>query len=253
MVFKISDVYQVAATASGSDKNGHAVRIDLTAYVIDAGDAGTAVSVVEAQVLNEAVIPDGTGGFTNPTRVTGNSLQSSAVLPVAPLIYTHTGSGDEKFPVSSIYEVQAVASLPSFQVSTTIDVFPLNIGLSASIALAISDVLTMPIVKNPVTHQFVNPQTVVVNSASPVPSAPWSGPVLIPTVVIPNWPDEETIDRGGGGLPSAAALGLKINIVFVPNDGTHSERDVVSLNPPAGSTVPVGSLVTVSEWGPSPG
>jgi hypothetical protein len=195
MVLTFSSVHQVAATASGFDKNGHGVRVDLTAYVIDAGDAGTAVSVAEAQVLNEAVIPDGTGGFTTPKLVTGNSVQLSPVLPVAPLIYRHTGSGDEKFPVSSIYDVQAVASIPFFHASTTIDVFPLNFGLSASIAEAITEVFTLKIVKDPETGQLDKPQRVVVNSASPVPSAPSSAPFLI-GVVIPDWRDDETVTVG---------------------------------------------------------
>jgi hypothetical protein len=61
---------------------------------------------------------------------------------------------------------------------------------------------------------------VVVNSASPVSSAPWSGPILIASVIIPEWGDQETGVLGGGGLPSAGSLGLKINWVVVPNDGS---------------------------------
>ena len=57
--------------------------------------------------------------------------------------------------------------------------------------------------------------------------------------------------RGGGGLSSADALGLKVTFVEVPNDGSHGDGDVISLSPPAGSTVRVGSLVTVTIWGRS--
>jgi len=260
MVFNISGVHQVVAVASGLDKAGHPVNVDVTAYVLDAGDAVVAVSVVEKQVLNEPVIPDGTGGFTMPTRVTGNSVVQSSVLPVAPLIYRHT-AGDAKFPVSAIYDVQILASMTFGPVSTTVDVYPLNLGLSASIAQAKTDVLNMKLLQDPeVTDQCDVPDTAIATSAVPVSGAPLSAPpnltcppstILIASVVIPAWGDEETIALGGGGLPSAASLGLNIAFVTVPNDGSHDAGDVISLSPPAGTTVPVGSVVTATIWGQS--
>jgi hypothetical protein len=206
MVLPISGVRQVGATASGIDKAGNAVQVSLTAYVLDAGDAAIAVSVVETQVLKEAVIPDGAGGFTEPTLVTGESVVQSTVLPVAPLIYRHTVN-DQKFPVSEIYDVQIFASMSFGPVSTTIDVYPLNMGLSASIAQAKTDVLNMQILPDPEQPgQLDVPDTVIANSGIPVSAAPMSGPILIASVVIPDWGDQETIVVGGGGLPSAASL-----------------------------------------------
>jgi hypothetical protein len=251
MVLQINGVYQVAATASGVDQAGRPVKVDLTAYVTDAGDAGIAVSVVEAEVLNEAVIPDGKGGFTKPTLVTATSVEVSPVLPAALLIYRHKGPGaDEKFPVTNIYGIQVYAS--GFEgANTTISVYPLNAALSASIAVAKSDVLKMPILVDPETGQMITPSNVAVISATPVPDAPLSAPILIVLVVVPNWPDAETVVLGGGGLPSAGALGLKTNYVVVPNNGSHDDGDVIRLSPPAGSSVPVGTLVTVTIWGRS--
>jgi hypothetical protein len=150
MVLPISGVHELAATASGVDQAGNAVRVDLTAYVIDAADAGIAVSIVEAEVLNEAVIPDGTGGFTKPTLVTATSVKPTTTLPPAPLMYRHRGPGsDERFLVNSIYQIQVLASMVFGNVSTTISVYPLNSGLSASIALAKSDVIKLPILPDP--------------------------------------------------------------------------------------------------------
>jgi hypothetical protein len=253
MVLPISGVHQLAATASGVDGAGHPVQVDVTAYVIDAGDVDVAIAVVEAQVLNEAVIPDGAGGFTNPTLVTATSVDPTTVLPVAPLVYRHTGPGaDKKFPVNSIYGIQVLAELVGVGASTTIVVYPLNSGLSASIARAKSDVLTLPIVPDPIVNgQLDIPDTVVAISGDPVPSAPLNAFILIASAVIPNWPDAETVARGGGGLPSAEALGLNVGFATVPNDGTHGPGDVISLSPPAGTTVPVGTLVTVTIWGQS--
>jgi len=250
MVLSISGVHKLAATASGTDQAGHPVQVDVTAYVIDAGDAGVAVSVVEAEVLNEAVIPDGAGAFTRPTLVTATSVEPSTVLPVASLMYRHKGPGaDEKFPVNRIYAVQVFASMLFGNVSTTLFVYPLNTGLSASIALAQNDVIQLPILPDPeVQGQMDTPDSVVAISGIPVSGAPLSDFILVSSAVIPNWPDAQTVAEGGGGLPSADELGLKTNFVPVPNDGSHGPGDVISLTPPAGSTVPVGSLVIVRIW-----
>jgi hypothetical protein len=67
-------------------------------------------------------------------------------------------------------------------------------------------------------------------------------------VVIPDWGDLETLALGVAGIPSADALGLKTNVVFVPNDGTHGDYDIISLSPPAGTKVVVGTVVTVMAW-----
>ena len=181
MVLSISSVHQLAATASGMDRAGHAVQVGVTAYVIDAGDVETAISVVEAQVLNEAVIPDGTGAFTKPTLVTATSVEPSSVLPAAPLIYRHTGPGaDEKFPVTSIYAIQVTASIALDNASTTLTVCPLNTALKASISLAESDVIQLPVVPDPENPgQFDIPQKVVANSGIPVSSAPLSELILV--------------------------------------------------------------------------
>jgi len=253
MVLSISGVRQLAAIASGVDKAGHAVQVDVTAYVINAGDVETAISVVEAQVLKEAVIPDGTGGFTNPTSVTATSVEPSSLLTSAPLIYRHNGPGaDEKFPVTSIYAIQVLASIAFDNASATLTVYPLNSALKPSISLAKSDVMQLPVVPDPeVQGQMDKPDTVAAISGIPVSAAPLSAFILAPSAVIPNWPDAETVSIGGGGLPSADALGLKVNFVEVPNDGTHPDGDVISLNPSAGTTVPLGTLVTVTIWGRS--
>jgi hypothetical protein len=180
MVLQFSGVHQLTATASGVDRAGHAVRVDLTAYVIDAGDAGVAVSVLETQVLNEAVIPDGAGAFTKPTLVTAISVEPANVLPAAPLVYRHAGPGaDTKFAVNSIYEVQVVASMVFGPVSTTVFVYPLNSGLSASIALAKSEVIKMAILPDPeVPGQLDTPDKVVAISGKPASAAPLSAPIL---------------------------------------------------------------------------
>jgi len=181
MVLPISGVHELAATASGVDQAGNAVRVDLTAYVIDAADAGIAVSIVEAEVLNEAVIPDGTGGFTKPTLVTATSVKPTTTLPAAPLMYRHRGPGsDEKFLVNSIYQIQVLASMVFGNVSTTISVCPLNSGLSASIALAKSDVIKLPILPDPeVPGQMDTPDNVVAISGTLVPGAPLSAFILV--------------------------------------------------------------------------
>ena len=254
MQLPITSLHQVGATAFGVDKSGRPAQVDLIAYVMDAGDVNVAIAVVEAQVLNEDVIPDGSGGFTRPQRVTAMSVSTIGVLPVAYRMYRHTGpSADEKFPVNSIYEVQVQATL-NFEgpFTKTLSVYPLNTALSPSLALAVNDVLNMPIFQDPEDQNKMDkPDTVVALSANPVTNAPISSPILVASVVIPDWPDAETVDRGGGRLPSAQALGLKTSFGIVPNDGSHSPGDVISLTPPAGSTVRVGSVVVVVIWGQS--
>jgi hypothetical protein len=251
MVFQISGMHQLTATASGVDKAGHPVQVNVTAYVINAGDINTAIGIVEAQVLNEAVIPDGTGGFTNPTLVTAISVDPTGALPVAPLVYWRGPGADQKFPINSIYGIQVVAS-SAFAGSTTLFVYPLNSVLKPSIALAKSDVLTLPVIPDPEQQgQLDVPDSVVAISGDPVSSAPLSAFILAASAVIPNWDTEQTVVEGATGVPSAASLGLKAGFVTVPNDGTHGEGDVISLKPPAGSTVPVGTLVIVTIWGRS--
>ena len=57
-------------------------------------------------------------------------------------------------------------------VSTTLDVYPLNLGLSASIAQAKADVLNMNVLLDPaMPGQCDTPDTVIANSGVPV-SAP---------------------------------------------------------------------------------
>jgi hypothetical protein len=253
MVLVIKGVHQLAATASGVDKAHHPVQADVIAYVMDAEDLDVAIAVVETQVLNEPVIPDGTGGFTKPTNVKVTSVVRTTVLQVAPLVYRHTGPGaDEKFPVNSIYEIQVVASMSFGHVSTTISVYPLNGALRASIAVAQNDVIKLPILPDPENPgQMDTPDNVIAISANPVSNAPLSAYILLASAVIPNWPDQVVVARGGFGLPSADELGLKVNLVTVPNDGTHGPGDVKSLSPTAGTEVPVGTLVTVTIWGQS--
>lgn len=144
-------------------------------------------------------------------------------------------------------------------VSATFDVYPLNLGLLASIALAKADVLNMKVLQDPEGGQCDLPDTVIVYSAVPVSGAPFAPPnltcppstILIGSVVTPAWGDQVEIARGGGGLPSADSLGLKIAFVIVPTDGSHGPGDVISLSPPAGTTVLIGSVVTATIWGQS--
>ena len=249
MQFLISGVHQLAATASGVDKAGHAVQVNKTAYVINALDVDTAIGIVEAQVLNEAVIPDGTGGFTKPTLVTAISVDPITTLQVAPLVYWRGPGADQKFPITSIYAIQVTASIALDNASTTLTVCPLNTALKASISLAKSDVLQLPVVPDPENPgQLDMPQNVVANSGDPVSSAPLSDVILAASEVIPNWDNAQTVVEGSTNLPSAASLGLQTSFVIVPNDGTHGAGDVISLKPPAGSTVPVGTLVIVTVW-----
>lgn len=252
MVFQISGMHQLTATASGVDKAGHPVQVNVTAYVINAGDVNTAIGIVEAQVLNEAVIPDGTGGFTNPTLVTAISVDPTGALPVAPLVYWRGPGADQKFSVNGIYGIQVTATLTFAGESTTIFVYPLNSALKPSIALAKSDVLTVPLLPDPDNPgQLDTPDSVVAISGDPVSSAPLTAFILAASAVIPNWDNDQTVVEGAPGLPSAASLGLNTSFVTVPNDGTHGDGDVISLKPPAGSTVPVGTLVIVTIWGRS--
>jgi hypothetical protein len=181
MVLTVSGVHQLSATASGTDKAGNPVQVELIAYVLDAGDVDVAIGVVEAQVLNEAVIPDGTGGFTKPTLVTAISVNPATALPVAPLVYRHTGSGaDEKFPVNSIYAIEILASMTFGPVSITISVYPLNSDLSGSIARAKNDVINLPILPDPENPgQMDTPDSVIAISGNPVFSAPLSEFILV--------------------------------------------------------------------------
>ena len=65
-------------------------------------------------------------------------------------------------------------------VSTTISVYPLNSGLNASIALAKSDVIMLPILPDPeVPGQMDTPDNVVAISGTPVPGAPLSAFILV--------------------------------------------------------------------------
>ena len=178
MVLQVSSVHQLAAIAAGVDGAGNAVQVNLTAYVINAGnDATVAVSVVQAQVLKEAVIPDGSGGLTKPIAVTAMSVQPITVLPVAPLVYVHAATADAKFVITGIYEVQILASIPDS--SITVFVYPLNLGLSGSFTLAEGDVRQMSIVPDPfVQGQLDPPQTVVALSGTPTASAPLGAPIL---------------------------------------------------------------------------
>jgi hypothetical protein len=252
MVFQISGMHQVAAVASGVDKAGHGVQANTTAYVINAGDVNTAIGIAEAQVLNEAVIPDGTGGFTKPTLVTAISVDPINALPIAPLVYWRGPGADQKFSIDSIYGIQVVASSASAG-SKTLFVYPLNSILKPSIALAKSDVLTLAILPDPNNPgQMVTPDTVAAISGDPFSSAPLSEFILAASAVIPNWDNAQTVAEGSPNFPSAGSLGLKTSFVIVPNDGTHGAGDVISLKPPAGSTVPIGTLVIVTVWDQSP-
>ena len=67
-------------------------------------------------------------------------------------------------------------------------------------------------------------------------------------VIIPDWGDLETMALGAAGAPSADALGLRTNVVFIPNDGSHGDYDIISLSPPAGTRVVAGTVVTVTAW-----
>ena len=155
-------------------------------------------------------------------------------------------------PCTGAYEVQVVASMVFEGVSANLTVYVLNAGLRGSLALAESDLLQVPILDDPEQPgKKDKPDKVVAISGIPASSAPVGAIILVPSVVIPDWPDAETVDRGGDGLPSAETLGLNVSFLAVRNDGTHDAGDVISLTPPAGSTVPVGSLVTVKIWGPS--
>jgi hypothetical protein len=177
MVLQINSVHQLAATAAGVDGGGNPVQVNVTAYVINAGnDATVAVAVVQTQVLNEAVIPDGSGGFTKPTLVTATSVQPIDVLVVAPLVYLHAAT-DAKFSVNEIYQVQILASVVDS--SITVTVYPLNLGLTDSLALGESDVSQMSVVPDPfVPGQLDQPQTVTALSGTPTTSAPLSNPIL---------------------------------------------------------------------------
>jgi hypothetical protein len=78
--------YAVAATASGVDQGGGAIQINLTAYAFDADDAQIAVAMIEAEVVNEPVIPDGAGAFTTPQHVTAISVEPGP-LAVSQLVF----------------------------------------------------------------------------------------------------------------------------------------------------------------------
>jgi hypothetical protein len=183
MVVGIGNVHEVAARASGLDGTGEPVVIDLTASVVNAGDAGVAVDLVKAQLLNERVIPAGAGAFVRPQEVTPVSVLAGARLPVSPLVYKPAPPGaDPRFAVESIHEVQVLASIPSGPVSTTLTVHTLNTTLAAAITLAKTEVLTMPVLQDPWggPGQMTTPDTVIALSAKPIASlpAPWNHIIL---------------------------------------------------------------------------
>ena len=83
MQLQINSVHRILAVAIGPDAAGKLVVLDVTAYVVNAGNADTAVLVVEAQVVKEFIIPDGKGGFNKPTLVQAQSVEPITELPLA--------------------------------------------------------------------------------------------------------------------------------------------------------------------------
>jgi hypothetical protein len=173
-------IYAVAATASGVAQGGVAVQIDLTAYAFDADDAQIAVAMIEAEVLNEPVIPVGGGAFRRPQHVTAISVEPSP-LAVSQLVFKREASGSNtKFPVNGIHEVQVIASLTSGE-WTSVSVYVLNASLVAAITLAKSDVKAMYVLPDPwgTPGQMTIPDKVLASSAKPVSSVdPWTHIIL---------------------------------------------------------------------------
>ncbi|MFZ0512071.1 MAG: PASTA domain-containing protein, partial [Candidatus Nitrosopolaris sp.] len=71
-------------------------------------------------------------------------------------------------------------------------------------------------------------------------------------VTIPNWGLKGDWDDSRGPDMSANSLGLVVNEVYVDNPDPVAEQKeaglVTSLNPPAGTRVPRGTVVTVTMW-----
>lgn len=176
MQLQIISVHEIQAVALGPDAAGKMVVLNVTAYVVNAGNADAAVPIVEAQVLKEAIIPDGKGGFNKPTLVQAQSVEPITELLLAPLVYLHT-AGDTKFVINLIYEVQVLAAVPDS--SVTISVYPLILGLRPALALAEADVKQMAIVPDPFgSGQLLTPDTTVATGGKPVSAAPLSAPIL---------------------------------------------------------------------------
>ena len=175
-------IYKVAATASGVGQGGAAVQIDLTAYAFNADDAQIAVMMIEAEVVNEPVIPDGAGAFTTPQQVTAISVEPGP-LAVSQLVFKREASGSNtKFPINGIHEVQVIASLTSEPVSISFSVYVLNASsLGAAITLAKSEVLLMHLIPDPWGGpNILTPDKVLASSAKPVSSVidPWKQWIL---------------------------------------------------------------------------
>jgi hypothetical protein len=175
-------VFAVTVTATGVDQAGAAVQIELTAYPFDADDAQIAVAMIEEEVVNEPVIPDGQGAFTTPQQVTAISVAASP-LPVSQLVFKREASGSNtKFPVNSIHEVELIASLTSEAVSAPVTVYVLNASLGAAITLAKTHVQTMHILQDPwgPPGQMIPPDKVLALGAKPISSVvdPWKQIIL---------------------------------------------------------------------------
>ena len=85
-------VYTVTTAASGVDQGGQAVVVDVTAYAFDVDDAGIAIAMIETELLNEPIIPDGAGGLRRPKQVTAVTV-GPGPLAVSPFLFKREASG----------------------------------------------------------------------------------------------------------------------------------------------------------------
>jgi hypothetical protein len=93
-------------------------------------------------------------------------------------------------------------------------------------------------------------QSVTIPSQNQLPKRKAGQPPPPKFVTIPDWGVLETaeiggVDNSGISIPSAQQLGLVLNIITVL-DPSHDTGDIVKTQPPVGTSVPVGSTVTIT-------